>query len=84
MTAECRFGDYVAKAMSSAKFVDLDDGTVAGTIPPCRGVLAFGATLMECQRLLRSTLEDWLLLGHRMGHAAPELGGLEPQPRFGE
>ena len=84
MTAECAFGDCVANAMSSAKFVDLDDGTVAGTIPPCRGVLAFGATLMECQRLLRSTLEDWLLLGHRMGHAAPELGGLESQPTSGE
>ena len=59
VTAECALGDYVASAMSSATFVDLGDGTVAGAILPCRGVLAFGATLMECQRLLRSTLEDY-------------------------
>ena len=31
---------------------------------------------MECQRLLQSTLEDWLLLDLRMGHAMPVLAGL--------
>ena len=31
--------------------------------------VAFGGTLMECQRLLQSTREDWLLLGLRVRHA---------------
>ena len=31
--------------------------------------------MTECQRLVRSTLEDWLLLGLRMGHAVPVLAG---------
>lgn len=42
----------------------------------CQGVVAFGATLVECQRLLQSTLDDWLLLGLRMGHAIPVLAAL--------
>ena len=66
--------DYVESAMSSATFDKLDDGAFAGAIPPCQGVAAFGGT--ECQRLLQSTVEDWLLLGLRMGHAVPTFGGL--------
>ena len=61
--------------MSSAMFDKLDDGTFAGTIPSCQGVVALGETLAECQQSLRSTLEDWLLLGLRMGHAIPVLTG---------
>ena len=57
--------------MSSATFEKLDDGTFAGGIPACQGIVAFGSTLMECQRLLQSTLEDWLLLGLRTGPASP-------------
>ena len=76
MATECILTGYVESAMSSATFDKLDDGTFAGRIPPCRGVVAFGTTLVECQRLLQSTLEDWLLLGLRMGHAMPVLNGL--------
>ena len=76
MTTGCILSDYVESAMSSAMFEKLDDGTFAGTIQSCQGVVAFGDTLTECQRLLQSTLEDWLLLGLRMGHAMPVLAGL--------
>ena len=61
--------------MSSATFDKLDDGTFAGAIPSCQGVVAFGDTLMECRRLLQSTPEGWPLLGLRMGHAVPVLAG---------
>ena len=76
MATECVLTGYVESAMLSATFDKLDDGTFAGRIPPCRGVVAFGTTLVECQRLLQSTLEDWLLLGFRLGHAMPVLNGL--------
>ena len=76
MATECILTGYVESAMSSATFDKLDDGTFAGRIPPCRGVVAFGTTLVECQRLLQSTLENWLLLGLRLGHAMPVLNGL--------
>ena len=76
MATDCILTGYVQSAMSSATFDKLDDGTFAGRIPPCQGVVAFGTTLVECQQLLQSTLEDWLLLGLRMGHAMPVLDGL--------
>ena len=76
MATGCILSDYVESAMSSATFDKLDDGTFVGTIPSCQGVVAFGDTLMECQRLLQSTLEDWLLLGLRIGHTVPVLAGL--------
>ncbi|MBM3134849.1 MAG: type II toxin-antitoxin system HicB family antitoxin [Chloroflexi bacterium] len=55
--------DYVAQAMAQAVYDKLEDGTFAGRIPPCKGVVAFGTTLRECEEELRATLEDWLLVG---------------------
>ena len=74
MATDCILTSYVERGMSSATFNKLEDGTFAGRIPPCQGVVAFGTTLVECQRLLQSTLEDWLLLGLKMGHAMPVIG----------
>ena len=62
--------------MSSATFDRLDDDTFIGEIPPCPSVVGFGSTLVDCQQLLQSTLEDWLRLGLQMGHAMPVLAGL--------
>ncbi|OGO37759.1 MAG: hypothetical protein A2Z03_01235, partial [Chloroflexi bacterium RBG_16_56_8] len=55
--------DYVEKAMAHALYDKLEDGTFAGRIPQCKGVVAFGITLRKCEDELRSTLEDWILLG---------------------
>ena len=76
MRTECILSDYLEQAMEVAAYDKLDDGTFSGRIPPCKGVLAFGTTLKECERLLRSTLEDWLLLGLRLGHTLPVLSGI--------
>jgi len=67
-------GDYRAAAMGEAIYEKLEDGTYAGRIPSCQGVVAFGASLRECKDDLRSTLEDWILLGLRLGHPLPVLG----------
>ena len=40
------------------------------------GVVAFGKGLRECERELRSVLEDWILMGLRMGHRLPPLAGI--------
>jgi len=69
--------DYVETALSVAAYDKLDDGSFAGRIPPCQGVIAFAASLRECERELRSTLEDWVLLGLRMGHDLPILEGID-------
>ena len=60
---------YVEQAMAHAAYDKLEDGTFAGRIPPCKGVVAFGTTLRECEDELRSTLEDWILVGLELGHA---------------
>ncbi|MEH2046142.1 type II toxin-antitoxin system HicB family antitoxin [Nostoc sp.] len=63
--------DYVDRAMSQAIYDKLEDGTFAGRIPVCKGVIAFASTLCECEDELRSTLEDWILLGLKLGHFLP-------------
>jgi predicted RNase H-like HicB family nuclease len=55
--------DYVGEAMAQAAFEKLEDGSYAGRIPSCAGVVAFGASLRKCGNELRSTLEDWILHG---------------------
>jgi len=65
------------QAMAQATYDKLEDGTFAGRIPSCRGVVAFGTTLRECEDDLRSTLEDWILLGLKLGHALPVIGDID-------
>jgi predicted RNase H-like HicB family nuclease len=60
---------YVESALSQAEYDKVEDGTYSGCIPPCKGVIAFGKTLRECEDELRSTLEDWALVGLKLGHA---------------
>ncbi len=69
--------DYVNQALAMAEYDKLDDGTYSGRIPPCIGVVAFGATLRECESELRSTLEDWILLGLKLGHHLPIIDGID-------
>ena len=63
--------EYMDQAMAQALYDKLEDGTFSGRIPPCIGVLAFGATLRECEDELRSTLEDWILVGLKLSHSLP-------------
>ncbi|HHT9137104.1 MAG TPA: type II toxin-antitoxin system HicB family antitoxin [Candidatus Wunengus sp. YC60] len=69
--------EYVEHAMALALYDKLEDGTFAGRIPLCKGVIAFGNTLRECENELRSTLEDWILLGLKLGHSLPVIGEID-------
>ncbi|MBI5119077.1 type II toxin-antitoxin system HicB family antitoxin [Candidatus Poribacteria bacterium] len=69
--------EYVEKALAQAVYDKLEDGTFAGRIPSCKGVIAFGHTLRECEEQVRSTLEDWILLGLKLGHPLPVVGGID-------
>ncbi|HSU52767.1 MAG TPA: type II toxin-antitoxin system HicB family antitoxin, partial [Candidatus Dormibacteraeota bacterium] len=44
-------------------------------------VVAFGKTLSQCEKELRSTLEDWLVVGLRLGHTLPKLAGIDLNSR---
>jgi predicted RNase H-like HicB family nuclease len=69
--------DYVSQALAQAAYDKLEDGTFAGRIPSCAGVVAFGTTLKQCEAELRSTLEDWILVGLKLGHPLPVIGGID-------
>jgi predicted RNase H-like HicB family nuclease len=69
--------EYMDQAMAEAVYDKLEDGTFAGRLPTCKGVVAFGGTLRECEDELRSTLEDWILVGLKLGHSLPVIGGVD-------
>jgi predicted RNase H-like HicB family nuclease len=76
-TEHCILSGYLDHAVSQAEYDKLEDGTYVGRIPSCTGVIAFGESLANCQRELRSTLEDWLLLGIKLGHTLPVIDGID-------
>lgn len=69
--------EYVEQAMTSASYDKLEDGTFSGRIEECPGVVAFGKSLRECEQELRSSLEEWILLGLKMGHKLPVIAGID-------
>jgi len=69
--------DYINLAMDNAIYDKLEDGTYSGRIPDCPGVVAFANTLRRCEEELRSTLEDWLFIGLKLGHDIPVLGNID-------
>ena len=77
MSVQYVLSDYVEEAMGQAVYDKLDDGTFAGRIPTCLGVVAFGTSLRECEQELRSTLEDWILLGLTLKHPLPVVAGID-------
>jgi predicted RNase H-like HicB family nuclease len=68
---------YIEAALELARYDKLDDSSFAGEIPKLKGVVAFGRTLRECEAELRSVLEDWILVGLRLGHKLPVLAGID-------
>ncbi len=77
MSSRYILSEYMDKAMAEAVYDKLEDGTFVGRIQSCKGVVAFGATLRECEQELRSTLEDWILVGLKLGHPLPVIGGID-------
>lgn len=69
--------DYIDEAMCRAVYEKMEDGTYCGTIPPCVGVIAFGDTRRECVNELQATLEDWPLMGLKLGHPIPPINGVD-------
>ena len=77
MHSGCILTDYIDHAMARAVYDKLDETGYAGRVPECRGVVAFDVNLTGCQALLRSTFEDWLVLGLKLGHEIPVLSGID-------
>ena len=63
--------------MERANYDKLEDGTYGAEIPGLDGVIAFGKTLRQCEQELRSTLEDWILVGLHLGHTLPVVADID-------
>lgn len=68
---------YIEQALSQAVYEKLEDNTLAGRIPLCTGVIAFGQSSNECKDNLQSTLEEWIWLGLKLGQPLPILGDFD-------
>ena len=68
---------YIAAAMKRAKYELLSDGTFYAEIPGFQGVYANGKSLEKCREELQEVLEDWIVLGLRLGHALPVVSGID-------
>ena len=72
---------YIQAAMRHARYEIIEDPQpFYGAIPECQGVWATGRTLEACREELQEALEDWIVLGLRLGHPIPEIDGL-PVPQ---
>ena len=71
---------YIHEAMRLAKYEILDDRTYYGEIPGFQGIWASAESLDACREELQSVLEDWLVVGLRMGHELPVVAGINLIP----
>ena len=78
MTGETKKPRGISRELIALRVAnELEDGTYAGKIPECTGVLAFGKSLRECEEDLQSTLEDWVLVGLKKSHQLPVIDGID-------
>ena len=71
---------YIQRAMRLAEYEILKDRQYYGEIPGFDGVWAQAQNLEACREELQSALEDWLILGLRMGHKLPVVDGIQLIP----
>lgn len=69
---------YINAAMHRAHYEILKGGEgYIGKIPDLQGVWANADTLEACREELREVLEEWIILGLKMGHHIPVIDGIE-------
>ena len=66
--------DYIQAAMRKAHYeILLDEEGYFGSIPDLQGVWANADTLEACREELRDIIEEWILIGLKMGHPMPQV-----------
>jgi predicted RNase H-like HicB family nuclease len=69
---------YIAAAMRRATYELLPNNEgFYGEIPGLQGVLGHADTLEGCREDLQSALEDWIIVGLRLGHTIPAVDGID-------
>ena len=69
---------YINAAMRKAHYEILPNGEgYFGKIECLEGVWANADTLEACREELKEVLEEWILLGLKMGHSVPAIEGID-------
>lgn len=69
---------YINVAMQKAHYEILPDNEgYFGKIEGLQGVWANASTLEACREELREVLEEWILLGIKLGHTIPVVDGID-------
>ena len=72
------FTAYVNAAMKKAHYEILPNNEgYFGKIEGLQGVWANADSLEACREELKEVLEEWILLGIKMGHAIPIINGID-------
>jgi len=68
---------FINAALQKAHYEVLPDGEgYFGAIEGLEGVWAQATTLEACREELQEVLEEWIILGLRMGHPIPSIDGV--------
>ena len=68
---------FIKAALQKAHYEILPDGEgYFGAIEGLEGVWAQAATLCACREELQEVLEEWIILGLKMGHPIPSIDGV--------
>ncbi len=68
---------YFEVAMCRAHYEQMNDGSWWGEIPGFDGLWAQALSPEACVEELRSTLEDWVLVGVYLHHNIPIVDGID-------
>lgn len=70
--------DYIHAAMQKAQYEILPEGEgYFGRISNLQGVWANADTLEACRKELQEVLEEWIIIGLKMGTPIPVIDGIE-------
>ena len=74
--------EYIRAAMEKAHYEILPNAEgYFGKIEGLPGVWANGQTLEACREELQEVLEEWIVVGLRMGHSIPAIDGIGLEAR---
>ena len=69
------FAEYIAAALRRAEYKIIEsEEPVFVSVPGLNGAWATGKTIEEARAELIEVIEEWLVLGIKLGHAIPAIG----------
>ncbi len=71
------FAEYIQAALERAVYKTLEgeEEPIFVSVPELPGAWATGKTVEEARKELIGVIEEWVLLGIRLGHPIPPIGG---------